>query len=170
MASHSEKKTGWTVKLRAEQWAPLFFGAIVMLWLMICAVPIAEKFATNQWSVTGLYSAIFDWAAIQTGFSFGVYGFVLGKGSGFVNEMRGTVAMARFISYIKRANFAGFALTILSIPLIISELSIGHPYSFNFIVVALWFSLFFWAFFSFLRIAYGFGKMASITDKSTHPA
>lgn len=133
--------------------------------LLLASDPIAAKFAKEDWNSDGLYEAIFGWSAIQTGFAFGVYGFVLGKGDGFIAALKQTAAMGRFIGYIKRANYSGFALTFVSIPLIVFDPAIESPYSIEYAVVAAWFSLFLWSFLAFLRLAYNFGKIASVPDK-----
>ena len=126
---------------------------------------VAEK-----WKAKDLFSAVFGWAAIQTGFAFGVYGFVAGKKEGFVGALRGTVAMTRFMSYIKRANIAGFMLTFASIPLIVLSPTVEAPFSTSFIVVSIWFSAFVWAFCSFLRLAYNFGQISGVEDQTFHGA
>jgi len=131
---------------------------------------VALKFSSGDWKSVGLYSAIFGWSAIQTGFAFGVYGFVIGKGDGFIAALKNTIAMSRFIVYIRRANISGFLLTLTSIPLIIVEPKVGVPMSTSYLVVALWFALFVWSFLSFLRLAYNFGQIASVKDKNFHGA
>jgi hypothetical protein len=101
---------------------------------------------------------VFNWAAIQTGFAFGVYGFVAGKTGGFIDAVRGTVAMGRFHGYVKAANILGFVLTVLSIPLLVINPDLKTATTSIYAVVAAWFALFVWAFVTFLRIG---GKDAS---------
>lgn len=169
MASESEVRAGsWG--LRFEQYGPLFLAVLSGLTLLYFSHFVAAKFASGTWKSAGLYTAIFGWSAIQTGFAFGVYGFVVGKGSGFIAALKNTQAMSRFLSYIKRANITGFALTIFSIPLIIAEPNVSVPMSGNYLVVAAWFALFVWSFLSFLRLAYNFGQVASVKDKVVHGA
>ena len=158
------------LSLFIEQWGPILAGLISVVVLCFFANSVVDNFVTGAWKSSGLYTAIFDWAAIQTGFAFGVYGFVAGRRDGFVGALQGTVAMARFMSYVKRANAAGFMLTFMSIPLIVLSPSISAPFSVNFIVVVIWFSAFVWAFCAFLRLAYNFGRMASVNDKVFHGA
>ena len=119
--------------------------------------------------LSGIYSAIFDWSAIQTGFLFSVYGFVVSKSDGFIGAIKNTTAMNNFNSYIKRATFIGFILTFCSMPLVMlspkPEIS-GFLYS----CIALWFGLFIWAFGSFLRVAYIFGLIVKVPDNKDIPA
>lgn len=169
MATETER-TRWSMALLLEQFAPMAFAVLSVFVLWYFADAIALKFSGSDWKSAGLYSAVFGWSAIQTGFAFGVYGFVIGKGDGFVAALKGTVAMARFMGYIQRANITGFLLTITSIPLIITEPEVGTPLSRSYIIVSAWFALFVWSFFSFLRLAYNFGQIASIKDKAFHGA
>ncbi|MBL4829233.1 MAG: hypothetical protein JKY55_04995 [Aliivibrio sp.] len=159
-----------TFSLRVEQYGPTVCSLLTIAALIYFSDWVSEKFSTDNWKSVGLYSAIFGWSAIQTGFAFGVYGFVVGKGDGFIAALRNTKAMARFMDYIKRTNITGFLLTITSIPLIITEPKVTESLSFSYVVVSLWFALFIWSFLSFLRLAYNFGQIASIKDKVTHGA
>lgn len=163
-------RRNYSLGLLLEQYGPAFAAAIALASLFYYSQEIAMNFSSEKWKSSGLYAAIFGWSSIQVGFSFGVFGFVLGKSDGFVKEIRGTKAMARFLSYIKRANIAGFILTISSIPLVVIEPTIREPIDFYYIFIAIWFSLFVWSFFSFLRIAYNFGRIASVKDKEFHGA
>lgn len=151
--------------LHFEEKGPIILAIIVLIILIYFSSNVTSKFQSGGWTSTGLYSAIFGWSAIQTGFAFGVYGFVIGKSDGFVAKISMTMAMKRFKSYIKRANVTGFVLTISSIPLIIVEPKLHIPNTIEYILVALWFSLFVWSFLSFLRMAYNFGQLASVPDK-----
>ena len=144
-----------------------FVSAALLLWH---SGYVVGQFQSGDWKANDLYAAIFDWAAIQTGFAFGVYGFVAGRRDGFVGALQGTIAMERFVLYIKRANILGFLLTFTSIPLIVLSPNINIAFSTNFILVVLWFSVFVWAFCAFLRLAYNFGRIASVKDKVAHGA
>lgn len=154
--------------LLIEQWSPLVAGIVALAFLSYYSDYISSMFASNEWKASNLYAAIFDWSAIQTGFAFGVYGFVAGKRDGFVGALQGTVAMKRFISYIRRANVAGFILTFASIPLIVLSPSLSTPTTVWFAIVVAWFSVFVWAFCSFLRLAYNFGQIVSVRDRDFH--
>ena len=94
-------------------------GALSFAALLYWRSEIVSQFTNHGWKAEGLYGAVFNWAAIQTGFAFGVYGFVAGKTGGFIDAVRGTVAMSRFLRYVKAANTLGFVLTVLSIPLLV---------------------------------------------------
>lgn len=157
------KKRKLSIALFLEEWGPILCGVLVLVALVVFYSSVSGRFGEDKWQSDGLYSAIFDWSAIQTGFAFGVYGFVIGKTDGFVAKLKNTTAMNRFVNYIKRANMTGFLLTLGSIPLIVVNPSVSTSFA-AYLVVAVWFSVFVWSFMSFLRLAYNFGIIASVKD------
>lgn len=165
--SEQDSQSFW---LKLEQYGPALVGALVFAMLLYCAETVAAGFATNQLKSSGLYSAIFGWSAIQTGFAFGVYGFVVGKSNGFIGALRGTQTLARFEGYIRRANWTGFSLTFATIPLIIAEPAITEPFTYSYILISIWFSFFISSLLAFFRLAYNFGTMASVRDREFHGA
>lgn len=158
-------KSKITFGLFAEEYSPVFFAVITAIVLHWNFAPIQSAFAEYGWSLSNLYSAIFSWSAIQTGFLFSVYGFVAGKGDGFIGAMGKTLALRNFIRYTKRAIFAGFILTLISIPLIVANTNFDTQNKYVALLIIGWFSLFVWAFISFLRVAYIFGLMSQIKDQ-----
>lgn len=158
-----------TILLILEEYSPLILMAFCLCIIMLYAENISENFR-NGWKISGLYSAVFNWSAVQTGFSFGVYGFIAGRNDGFIEKVRNTKAMERFISYIKRANLVGFALTIASIPMTIIEPKLDIPFSLSYFLVSVWFLVFIWSFAAFLRLAYNFGIIVSVKSNKDIPA
>jgi hypothetical protein len=155
-----------SIGLLVEQLGPLVLSAGCALAIYFFAPSIISKFQIeNGWQVSSLYGAIFNWSAIQTGFAFGVYGFVVGKNDGFIKEIREKLAMRRFLGYVRRANIGGFVLTVTSLPLTVANPELSNPKSLLFLIVLAWFSLFLWTFLAFLRVAYGFGKLSSVRDQ-----
>ena len=147
-----------------ESWGPFLIGVATFGLLLYLRGTVVEQFAQQEWKTEGLYGAVFNWAAIQTGFAFGVYGFVAGKSGGFIEAARGTIAMDRFMRYVKAANVLGFVLTVFSIPLLVVNPDLKAPSAAVYAIVGAWFSLFVWAFVTFLRIAYTFGHISSVKD------
>ena len=158
-------KTKKSLALHVEEKGPIVLAILTFIALIYFSSLITYKFNFGGWKSAGLYAAIFDWSAIQTGFAFGVYGFVIGKANGFAAKMSNTLAMQRFKGYIRKANIMGIVLTIVSIPLIVVEPKLHAPKTFEYFLVSLWFSLFVWSFLSFLRMAYNFGQLASVKNK-----
>lgn len=152
--------------LLVEQFGPLFVAMVCAFAIYASAGEIIAQFEPGTgWQVSSLYGAVFNWSAIQTGFAFGVYGFVVGKNDGFVQEIRERLAMRRFLGYVRRANIGGFVLTVASLPLAIATPPITDARSVVFGAVLVWFSLFIWTFLAFLRVAYGFGRLSSVRDQ-----
>ncbi|MFH2016573.1 MAG: hypothetical protein ABIK36_12250 [Pseudomonadota bacterium] len=122
--------------------------------------------AAKDIDFTGLYSAVFDWSAIQTGFLFGIFGYVAGKTDGFIQRVKNTTAMRLFIGYTRIAIFLGFIVTFISIPLMVSGFSLAPEDKWRFPVFMGWTFMSVWAFFSFLRVAYVFGFLIRPSDQS----
>jgi hypothetical protein len=145
-----------------EQFGPLIAAVATVAVIGFYRDAITAKFTSEAWTTANLYSAVFAWSAIETGFAFAVYGFVVGKSEGFVEALRDTFAMRRFLQYVTAANILGFLLSVISIPLAITNPS---PTNSTFWVVTLWFGLFVWTFFAFLRIAFNFGRLSNVRDR-----
>lgn len=118
----------------------------------------------SAWKVDALYNSIFGWSSVQVGFVFGVYGFVVGKKDGFIEAIKKTIAMRRFVSYLKSANILGFLLAVSSLPLMVVNPDISKNFIY-YIIVSAWFSLFVWSFLTFLRISVTFGILVSTKDQ-----
>ncbi|MFB2550166.1 hypothetical protein [Ensifer soli] len=165
MPDNQQNDSKLSFSLLFEQWSPLGFALVGGFLLFVFSGGISGEFASGRWKSQGLYGAIFGWAAIQTGFAFAVYGFVVGKSDGFIAALRGTRAMRLFIGYIKRAIYSGFILTFATIPLIVTEPGLISGDSWGYRAVAVWFTIFLWSFLAFLRLAFNFGKIVSVPDK-----
>ena len=90
-----------------EEWGPVLAGITTVVLLCLFADDVTVRFRDGDLSSSGLYRAVFGWSATQTGFSFGVYVFVIGRREGFVGAIQGTQAMSHFVLYVKWANMAG---------------------------------------------------------------
>lgn len=150
--------------LAIERYGPLAVSAACVAACYFATPTLIERFSEKGgWEISNLYNAVFNWSAIQTGFAFGVFGFVVGKSDGFIAEIRETVAMRRFMGYVRRANIGGFALTISSLPLTVMNPGLDRgPWFYPLLV---WLGLFVWTFLAFLRIAYNFGRLSSVRDR-----
>lgn len=156
-----------TIAYIVERYGPI--GSVV-IWLAFAYFFrewFVDSISSGKIILSGLFSAVFGWAAIQTGFLFSVFGFVATKSDGFIGEFRRLPVMKRFQWYVLQAMYMGFVLTIYSIPLMILDLDMKG--NFTYWTVALWFASFIWAFTSFLRVALNFGKMVSVRDNEFIP-
>lgn len=118
-----------------------------------------NKVTFGDISLNGLFSAVFGWASIQTGFIFSVFGFVATKTGGLVEEFRSTPYIFVFESYVRRAMYLGLILTVYSIPMMSYKVDVDSPTQYW--IVCIWFALFIWAFGAFLRVALNFGQLLS---------
>jgi hypothetical protein len=158
------------LSLFIESYGPAACGILTLICLWVSRGRIITLMVEDKISIDNLFSAIFGWAAIQTGCVFAIYGFIAGKTDGFIGEARNTRSMRRYNVFIKRAIASGFILTIGSMPLIVWKLKIGADDIGIYMIIAIWFSVFVWAFLSFARVAYIFGLLIRVEDQKRIPA
>src|SRR5262245_50222975 len=104
-----------------ERYAPVGAGVASLILIYFFRGDIASQFAAGGWKVDGLYNAVFNWASIQSGFVFGVYGFIASKRDGFVGELAKGRSFDTLLTYSRRAYLTGFGLTFISLPVMIVE-------------------------------------------------
>lgn len=152
-----------------ERYGPVIGALVVAVSLVIFRSRLSDAAALQTIDFGNLYSAVFDWSAIQTGFLFGIFGYVGGKTTGFIHEIRNTREMVLFIRYMRTAIALGFVLTFASIPLVVMSFKM-HTSTFGFAVFCAWCFLSVWGFFAFARVAYLFGLLIRPRDQVRLPA
>lgn len=160
-------KVSWYESVAIERFAPLAFGAISLAAIYVLRTDIAGHFRSDDWKSSDLYTAIFGWASIQTGFVFGIYGFVASKTDGFIKQVSDDRSFRRFVGYIKRANLAGFLLTFFTLPMIVTSPELKDAHTTPFVITMVWFAVFIWTFCAFLRVAFIFGRIVAVPDRPT---
>ncbi|MAC35646.1 MAG: hypothetical protein CME38_18890 [Haliea sp.] len=142
---------------------PLVGALLILACATVFHEPIAAHLGNpdSRVQLENLYAAVFDWSAIQTGFLFAVYGFVVGKNDGFIGAIRKTPAMGKFTASLRRAILVGFLLTFTSMMLLLYPL---QPIAWEYWVLSLWLALFMWAFFLFCSVALTFGVIVKVPD------
>lgn len=148
-----------------ERFAPLALGFAAFVVIYFLRSEIATNFEPNRWKVESLYSAVFNWASVQSGFVFGIYGFIVSKRDGFIGEIAHTHTFTQLTRYARRAYLTGFALTFASLPLTVAQPAISDPASNAFLIASIWFAAFIWTFCAFLRVAFIFGALVAVPDK-----
>lgn len=149
-----------------ERYGPLSIAAVSAFLLLCFNHKMVSLAASGMIDVSSLYSAMFDWSSIQTGFLFGVFGFVSGKSTGFMAEVAKTAAMTDFNRYTRTAILLGFFLTFFSIPLIVADFDFKNGVQWKYWLFVAWVTLAIWSFFSFARVAYVFGVMLKVGDRT----
>jgi hypothetical protein len=153
------------LSLAWEKAGPICLTIISGFAIYLFDAQIAEAISSKTIKMEALYGAVLSWASVQIGFAFAVYGFVLAKKDGFIQEIRETMTMSRFLGYVKHANIGGFLLTIASIPITALSPQPTDPQSLEFWIVVIWFLLFLWTFFALIRVAVNFGYLTAIPDQ-----
>jgi hypothetical protein len=153
-----------------EQFGPLAGAVVTFATVFYFKDHILDLSKREFISITELYTAVFDWASIQSGFLFGIYGFIAGKNDGFIGEIRHTRSMQIYNKYLWRAIVVGFSLTASTIPLLVTQYEPKADSQVLFYIVVLWVSLFVWAFLAFARVAYIFGILVKTRGGTGIPA
>ena len=142
---------------------PLICAGAIIILLLLFRDKLLGYINNEIIQLDGLFSAVFDWSAIQTGFLFTVFSYIAGKTDGFLAAIRNTKAMSNFTFTLKKAMAAGFILAFTSMPMIVYPLrpdSLGLEY----IILSVWLGLFVWAFSLFCLVAYKFGVIIKVPD------
>lgn len=144
----------------AWNYAPICFGLISIL-AILYDYRIGFQYLPHEGVDYGnLYAAVFDWSAIQTGFLFAAFGYLVGGTTKFIKFIEDTALMPTILGYVRRATALGFALTFISLPLLVFSPKITESEKWLVLLIAGWFGLFIWSIFAFLRVAYIFGVIA----------
>lgn len=113
---------------------------------------IVLKIACEEVSLSGLYRAIFGWAAIQTGFLFGIYTYISGKSGGFVGAVSRTATFQEFKSYILTTLRMALVVSLVSVPFIVLIPEPAKPWDFSSIVLCAWLCFCIFAFCCFCKV------------------
>ncbi|MER9242543.1 hypothetical protein [Mesorhizobium sp. M0633] len=154
------------IRYLLERFGPSTLALVSAVLIYYYRAPLSNGAYQEHISFSGLYSSVFDWASIQTGFLFGIYGYVAGKSDGFIGAVKNTPAMTLFIGYTKVATYLGFLVTFFSIPLIVVDFSITPAAWWRYAIFIGWSFFSIWAFFAFLRVAYVFGHLIRPADQN----
>lgn len=158
-----DEKISWII-FQLERRGPFVLAALVAGLLFYFRVPIIAREEAREIDFSNLYSAVFDWSAIQTGFLFGIFGYVSGKATGFIKSVEDTSEMGLFVRYQKTAMALGFIVTFCCIPLMVTGFEVSSG-KFSYYIFLTWAFVSVWAFFSFARVAYIFGILIRPKDQ-----
>jgi len=97
-------------------------GAVCALILIVWQAPwLSARFAdsSNPWSASGLYSGVFSWASIQSGFLFAIYAFVMPRTEPFIKAVSSTFHFKKFKSYMLRTTYLTLFVALISLVLMV---------------------------------------------------
>lgn len=119
---------------------------------------LASKFTSGGWSASGLYTGVFSWASIQTGFLFAIYTFIVPRAEPFVRAVAATKAFAAFKVHMLRTTYLTLAVAIPAFALTVVNpappaTGIGS------LAMAAWLALFLYSVLCFLKIIRSFRKL-----------
>ena len=137
----------------------------VLVLLILFKEVIIFNFVKEKIQLTNLGLAVFSWLALQVGFSFGVYAFIMSKKDGVIDAVRKTDAMARFRRFLMHEHYFSMIVAFCTIPLIVIEINLYAVSRLYYIIIALWFSSFIYVFMCFFSIVRIFKKISDAEDK-----
>ncbi|WP_148291191.1 hypothetical protein [Methylobacterium sp. B1] len=153
-----------------EAWSPQAGAVITLMLLLVFQSRIVSTFVDNQLSLSQMYTAIFGWASVMTGFQFGVYGLIFSKTDGFIAKISSTKAMRDFMSYTSAAVKLGFILTLFGFPFLVMNSDMKDISNLSYWLGSMYFALFVSSFISTVRVAKLFGAMSRIKTRERLPA
>lgn len=109
-----------------ERTYPTVVGACVGLAWLMWGFRLVCLSAKLGWHLDQLYTAVFGFLAISTGFLATFYGTVRSISDGFIGRIRDTRAMTRFLVMTKSAIITGFFVSLASIPMLIAAPAVLH--------------------------------------------
>ena len=136
-----------------ERAYPCAIGAAIGLaWLawghyVVCAA------SANSWHLDQMYTAVFGFAAVTTGYLATFYGTIQSMSSGFVHRIRGTKVFVSFLGYTRSAIKIGFACAVLSAVMMVFTPLPTVRYSWSNVSSAVWIFVSVWTIISFYRVA-----------------
>jgi hypothetical protein len=145
--------------LNIRDWIyPLLVGAVSGL---VCAKwghVLAGISVHHNWHLDQVYTAVFGFLAVTTGFLATFYATLQSTTDGFVQRIRNTKGrtLSKFLILTKYAIVVGFVAAIISIPMIVIA-PLPSPYlNMATLMSSLWVGLAIWAISSFVAIASAF--------------
>ena len=158
-----------SASLFIEKRTPAMVAGVCFFSCAVLKSGIVAFFVDMGLSLPQLYTAIFGWASIMTGFLFGVYSLIISKTDGFINDAKDTQPMRQFLHYITRATVMGFILTIYGMILLVSNIEMKDISNIMFLVGTAYFALFIYSFLATVRVAYIFSIVVRVKSKVTLP-
>ncbi len=144
---------------------PVFLAVIVFLLLIYSKDTIMSNFDSGRLDFKDIYFAVFNWIALQVGFSFGIYALIVGKIKGFIYESKNTNSMKQVRAYLVSGYWVGMFVAVLTFLLIVMRPDLSKLVFYNYFIPSAWFSCFVFSFLCFIRIALIFQIIAGIDAK-----
>jgi hypothetical protein len=153
-----------------ERFYPLCVGALTALVWLLWGDKLVAICAKEQWHIEQMYTAIFAFLAITTGFLATFYCTIVCMSEGFVRQIRDTKKMWGFLAFVKRGIILGFIISLASIPMMIAAPTPTEQFSISAIIVAIWLGGAAWAIAAFYRVASLFFFLFEAKTEPRRPA
>lgn len=136
-----------------EQVYPFVFGLLAAVAWIIFGSKVVVYAQQHNWHLDQLYTAVFAFLAITTGFLATFYCTIQCMSEGFIQRIRNTRTLSGFLVFTKHAIIIGFIVSLISVPMMVVTPLPATSFSFGAIVVALWLGVAVYAVASFYRVA-----------------
>lgn len=153
-----------------ERLYPLAIGAVAAVAWLLWGHKIAAICVKEQWHIEQMYTAVFAFLAITTGFLATFYCTIVCMSEGFVRQIRDTKKMAGFLAFVKRAIILGFVVSLTSVPMMVAEPAPTEQFSVAAFIVAVWVGASAWAIAAFYRVASLFFFLFEAKTEPRRPA
>jgi hypothetical protein len=151
-ASYPQKsRLGWAGVW--EQIYPFVLGLIAAAAWMIFGSNVVCYAQQHNWHLDQLYTAVFAFLAITTGFLATFYCTIQCMSEGFIQRIRNTQTLNGFLAFTKHAIIIGFIVSIVSVPMMVVTPMPITSFSWSAVIVALWLGVAVYAVASFYRVA-----------------
>ncbi len=148
-----------------EKLFPIILSVTVLILLLVFNDAVICNLERGQLHFANLGLAVFSWLALQVGFSFGVYAFIMSKNDGFIGKIKKTEAMKRFKKRLVFGYYSGMAVSFITLPIVVIKFDL-QAISFSlYVMLSIWFSLFIFSFAYFICIVRIFREIERISDK-----
>jgi hypothetical protein len=143
----------WSWETIRERYYPLAGGIATALAWWLWGVHLVEFSESHNWHLDQIYTAMFGFTAVTTGFLGTFYGTIQSMTTGFISRIRDTTVLRVFLRYTKNAIIVGFVSSLISMAMmVVAPLPRICP-SWESAASSIWMLVSVWAVLGFYRVA-----------------
>jgi hypothetical protein len=143
-------------------WTPVFLGFVAFIVFNIWRSFIYDyNELITQIDEKKMYSSVFGWSTVQSGFLFASYGFFASASSKFFDYLKRTDFILRLLDNVRSGTASTFILAFCSIPLMVLEPDWSSSSPLLLLLIGIWLGIVSWATAEFLRILFVFWRITA---------
>lgn len=136
-----------------EQIYPFVLGLLAAVAWIIFGADVVVYAGHHNWHLDQLYTAVFAFLAVTTGFLATFYCTIQCMSEGFIQRICNTRTLSGFLAFTKHAIIIGFIMSLVSIPMMVVTPLPTTSFSLGSLIVAVWLGVAVYAVASFYRVA-----------------